>query len=79
MKTSSAGVVAVLAAWFLVVLAAGRAGAFESGPSQPPLAVLAAIVVPLLLFAAAYPGSSQFRRFVRAIDLRCSRRSRAGA
>ena len=70
MKTFSAGVVAVLAAWFLIVLAAGRVGVFESGPSHPPRAVLAAIGVPLLLFAAAYRGSSQFRRFVLAIDLR---------
>jgi len=61
---------AILAMWFLLVLAAGYAGAFESGPSRPPLAVLLAVVGPLLIFAAAYRASRRVHDFVLAIDLR---------
>jgi hypothetical protein len=60
----------LLAAWFLLVLAAGFAGAFESGASRPPLAVLVAVAGPPLIFAAAYRASRRFRDFVLAIDLR---------
>jgi hypothetical protein len=60
----------VLVAWFLVVLAAGIAGVFESGPSRPPLAVLVAVAAPLLIFAAVYRASRGFRDFTLAIDLR---------
>jgi hypothetical protein len=60
----------VLAAWFLLVLAAGVAGAFESGPSRPPLAVLVAGAGPPLIFAVVYRASRRFRDFVLAMDLR---------
>ena len=59
----------ILVGWFLLVLAAGFAGAFESGPSRPPLAVLVAVAGPPLIFAAAYRASRRFRDFVLAIDL----------
>jgi hypothetical protein len=61
---------AILAVWFLLVLAAGYAGAFESGPSRPPLAVLLAVVGPLLIFATAYRASRRVRDLVLATDLR---------
>ncbi len=61
---------AILAAWFLLVLAAGFGGVFESGPSRPPLTVLVAVAGPPLIFAAAYRVSRRFRDFVLAIDLR---------
>ena len=60
----------ILAAWFLLVLGAGYAGAFESGPTRPPLAVLVAFVAPPLIFAVLYRASRGFRDFVLAIDLR---------
>ena len=60
----------ILAAWFLLVLGAGYAGAFESGPGRPPLAVLVAFVAPPLFFAAVYRASRGFRDLVLAIDLR---------
>lgn len=69
MKTSSAFVAIVLAGWFLIVLVAGRAGAFESG-SQPPLPLLAAVVGPLLVFAILYRASERVRRFLLGFDLR---------
>ena len=61
---------ATLAVWFLIVLAASFAGAFESGPSRPPLALLVAVAGPPLIFAAAYRASRRFRDWVLAIDLR---------
>ncbi len=45
------------AAWLLVVVVAGTAGVFEPGPGRPPLALLAAIVVPPALFLLAYRAS----------------------
>jgi len=69
-RSVSSLLTAILAAWFLLVLMAGFAGAFESGPSRPPLAVLLAVAAPPLIFAAAYRASRRFRDFVLAIDLR---------
>jgi hypothetical protein len=60
----------IVVVWFLLVLTAGFAGAFESGPSRPPLTILAAFVGPPLVFAVAYRASRHFRDFVLAIDLR---------
>lgn len=60
----------VLVAWFLLALGAGYAGAFESGPTRPPLALLLAVAGPPLVFAAVYRASRRFRDFVLAIDLR---------
>lgn len=64
------GVAVVLTVWFLAVLAAGSAGAFQSTPSQPPLPILVALAVPPLLFAVVYRAVPGFRRVVLAIDLR---------
>jgi hypothetical protein len=61
---------ASLAVWFLLVLAAGYAGVFESGPSRPPLAVLLAVAAPPLIFGALYRASRRVRDFVLATDLR---------
>ena len=58
------------AAWLLVVVVAGTAGVFEPGPGRPPLALLAAIVVPPTLFLLAYRASVGFRRFALSLDLR---------
>jgi hypothetical protein len=60
----------VLVAWLLVVLGAGAAGVFESGPSRPPLAILVAVAGPPLLFALGYRASRALRAFVLGIDLR---------
>jgi hypothetical protein len=60
----------IVVVWFPLVLAAGFAGTFESGPSRPPLTVLAAFLGPPLVFAVIYRVSRRFRDFVLAIDLR---------
>jgi hypothetical protein len=61
---------AVLAVWFVAALWGGAAGAFQSAPSQPPLAILIAVAGPPVVFALAYRLSRGFREFVLAIDLR---------
>jgi len=69
-RNVSAILTVILAAWFLLVLGAGHAGAFESGPARPPLAVLLAFAAPPLIFAVMYRASRKFRDFVLSIDLR---------
>jgi hypothetical protein len=71
MTTSTRVAVAILlAVWFLIALAAGAAGVFQSEPSRPPLPLLAAVAGPPLLFAVLYRGSDLFRNAVLRIDLR---------
>jgi hypothetical protein len=63
-------VVLTVAAWLLAVVLGGVAGMFESGPSQPPLPILAALAVPLGIFGLGYALSPRFRDFVLSLDLR---------
>ena len=63
-------VVLIVAAWLLAVVLGGVAGMFESGPSQPPLPILAALAVPLGIFGLGYALSPRFRDFVLSLDLR---------
>jgi len=63
-------VTSVLVAWFLIVLGAGTAGVFDSGPGRPPLPLLLAVAGPPLLFALAYRASRAVRNFALRIDLR---------
>src|SRR6266545_4306679 len=69
-----AGMVTLLALigaiWLLAIVVAGASGMFEAGRGRPPLALLAALVVPPALFLLAYRVSAGFRRFVLGLDLR---------
>ncbi|HET7876006.1 MAG TPA: hypothetical protein VFN71_10855 [Methylomirabilota bacterium] len=60
----------VVVAWFLIVLAAAAREAFLTDAAQPPLALLAAIAGPLVLFGLLYRLSARFRAFALGIDLR---------
>jgi hypothetical protein len=62
-------IVGVLALWLLVVFLLGAAGAFVRAPGTPPLPILIGATAPLLVFLAAYWGSTDFRAYVLAIDL----------
>lgn len=62
--------VLIVAAWLLAAILWGAAGVFESGPSRPPLPLLAALLVPPATFAAAYALFPRLRNFVLALDLR---------
>lgn len=61
---------AVLAVWFTIVFAANRADVFITAPEQPPLALVAALTLPLLAFSVAYRLVPAFRDYVLGIDLR---------
>jgi hypothetical protein len=69
-RNAMPAVAGVLALWFVATLGLGLLGIFESGPARPPLAVLAAIIVPPVLFAVAYRTSPGVRAFALGIDLR---------
>jgi hypothetical protein len=62
--------VSIVAAWLLAVVLGGVAGMFESGPSDPPVPILAALAVPLGIFGLAHALSPRFRAFVLSRDLR---------
>lgn len=56
--------IALVGAWFLAVLGCSMLGAFDS-PNRPPVALGAAVVLPVLAFAMWYLGSAEFRQFVQ--------------
>jgi hypothetical protein len=60
----------VLAAWLLLVLSLGAAGAFFAAPGTPPLPIAIGVAAPLLLFFASLRLSQNFRAFVLSLDLR---------
>jgi len=60
----------LLACWFGLVLVLGAMGAFVRPPETPPLPILLGCVVPLIVFAAWYWGSSAFRTAVFTADPR---------
>jgi len=66
----SVGIAATLSIWFASVLALASVGAFAGSPTQPPLGLFLAVVLPPLLFALLYRLSGRFRTFALAIDLR---------
>lgn len=61
--------VLALLAWFTAASVAGLLGIVNQ-PGQPPLALLAFVVVPILGFTAAYLSSAPFRVLTDRIDLR---------
>ena len=61
---------ALLLTWFGVVLALSLDGALESSPGHPPWPVLAAVLLPLAVFGAAYTLLEPVRAYVQALDLR---------
>jgi hypothetical protein len=63
-------VAVALAAWLLLVLSLGAAGAFVGTPGKPPLAVAFAVAAPLAGFFIGLRRSSSFRQFVLSLDLR---------
>jgi hypothetical protein len=63
-------IAALIAAWFLVVLIGGLLGWFVSPRSQPPMALLVAVVLPPVSFALLYQSSRSFKAFALTVDLR---------
>jgi hypothetical protein len=63
-------VAAVLAVWFVLVLALGAEGAFVTPPGEVPFSIGLGATLPILAFFAAYWGSRHFRALVLSADLR---------
>ena len=63
-------VVLIGLAWFMIALALALAGAFDAGAGEKPLAILAAILLPVLAFGLAFARIEVFRRWVLALDMR---------
>lgn len=62
-------VLAVLMIWFLTILVLAWAGAFVEPAGQPPVAVLAAVLLPPVLFWTAYSLLVPVRAWVASLDL----------
>jgi hypothetical protein len=58
----------VLVAWLGVVAALATAGQFVTPAGQPPLPLLAAVLLPVAVFIAAYASSAGVRDYVRSGD-----------
>ncbi|NNG04198.1 MAG: hypothetical protein HKM95_08865 [Inquilinus sp.] len=61
-------IAAGLAAWFAAALVAGSGGAFEVGPDEVPIRLVAAILAPPLLFGLALLASARLRAAVLGLD-----------
>ena len=59
----------LLALWFALSFTLGARGVFINRPGTPPLALLAAVVVPIAVFLVAYWTSRSFRNLVLAADV----------
>jgi hypothetical protein len=63
-------VIACLAAWFVAAFGVSLFGLLRAGPSNLPLPIGVALMVPLVVGVLAYVLSSQFRRLLFKADLR---------
>ena len=59
-----------LGLWFGLVFFLGAQGGFIGPADSPPLPIFLGFAIPLVVFFAAYFGSSAFRTFVLGADLR---------
>ncbi len=60
----------VLAVWFAIVFLLGARGALVRPPGTPPLPILLGVLVPIIVFLAAFRWSRDFQEYVLSIDLR---------
>jgi hypothetical protein len=60
----------VLAVWLALVWVLAQSGALLRSPGTPPISLLLAVLLPLVLFLGAYRFSGTFRESVLTFDLR---------
>lgn len=60
----------VLATWFAAAGYAADSGLLQNPPGQPPLPLMVAAGVPLLIYFLLYRASASFRAYVLAADIR---------
>ena len=63
-------VACTVAVWFAVVFFLARGEVFVTPVGFPPLAILAAVAAPIIVFFGAFQFFERFRRFVLGLDLR---------
>lgn len=68
-RSTTRRVLWIAAAWFAATLVAGAVGVFDSG-AGPPVAVGAAVGLPVVLVVALLAWSPAFRAWARSLDLR---------
>lgn len=68
--TTGRVVVLIGLVWFLAALVLALSGAFDAGAGERPLAILAAIILPVAAFGLAYARIEAFRAWVLALDIR---------
>ncbi len=70
--------VSVLVLWFFLALIGSLLGVFKGHPSQPPLLLGIAVVLPVLVFVVAWSGSTSIQRLVLSLDMRTITRLQSG-
>ncbi len=63
-------VVSVLVLWFLLVFVGSLLGVFIGDASQPPLALGAGVILPVIVFLGGWFGSGRVQRFIDSLDIR---------
>lgn len=63
-------VLLICTGWFLSVFAIALSGGFDASVGERPIAVLAAILVPVTVFSLLYLGIKPFRYWVLGLDMR---------
>lgn len=61
---------ALLAAWFVFSLSASALNVFKTDPSEPPIALGLAALIPIVLFSLWFAVSEGFRRFAMSLNPR---------
>lgn len=69
-KTYAKLTAGLITAWFTFCISASALHLFKTGASRPPLPLLLAVVIPVLLFFVWYRSSTSFREFVLSLNPR---------
>jgi hypothetical protein len=56
--------------WFLSVFAAALSGGFNAPAGERPIAIMAAIMLPIIVFSLLYMGIRPFRHWALGLDMR---------
>jgi hypothetical protein len=58
------------AGWFLAVLSTAWSGGFDAAAGERPVAIVAAIIAPILVYSLSYLAITPFRQWVLGLDMR---------
>jgi hypothetical protein len=60
----------LIAAWFVIALGASALHLLQGAPGQPPIAILMAVLTPVVVFSIWYGSSKPFREWVLSLNPR---------